>query len=198
MGTTGYLYGTINNTDYTTGPQCGRCIELIRSFFNGMPTRMTVFTVVGECGPNDQCGPNAGRNQYMLSEMTFNQIGNATEIVAGADPAAEMLIAREVPCPFAANAVIYGQMHYLNGTADGVRFTGNRYPIQGVQLQQVPANLALTRDATNLWRPPTGMTLNGSTWTFLITDINGRTVTTSPLTGVNNEQSTGVQNPPCQ
>ena len=158
---------------------------------------MTVFTVVGECGPNDQCGPNAGRNQYMLSDTTFDQIGNVVETVAGADPIKEMLIAREVPCPFAANAVIYGQMHYMNGVADGVRFTGNRYPIQAVQLQQVPANLTLTRDSTNLWRPPIGMGLNGSTWTFLITDINGRTVTTAALVSANNEQSTGAQSPPC-
>jgi hypothetical protein len=197
MGTTGYLYGMINSIDYAVSPQCGRCIELTRTLSGQVP-RTTTFTVVGECNSVDQCGPNAGTNQFALPSATFDQIGNPAEIVAGADPASDVLTARDVPCNFSPNQVIYGQMHYSNGVADGVRFTGNRYPIQAVQLQQVPANLTLTRDTTNLWRPPTGMLLNGSSWTFLITDVNGRTVTTSALITANNEQSTGVQNPVCQ
>jgi len=193
----GYLYGTINNTDYATAAECGRCIELIRTFFNGNPSRTITFTVVGECGPNDQCGNTTGRNQYMLSNTTFMQIGSAFEMTAGADPAQEMLIAREVPCPFSQGNVIYGQMHFTGGAVDGVTFTGNRYPLQAVQLLQATGNVVLVRGPTNLWQPGPGMAFGASPWTFAITDINGRTVTSAGLVVANNEQSTGVQNPTC-
>jgi len=195
----GYLYGTINNTDYANGPQCGRCIELTRTFSNGQPTRTTTFTVVGECGPNDQCGPNTGRNQFMLGPTAFNQLGNAAEIVLGMDPSTEMLTARDIPCPFMQGQSIYGTVHYTAGVADGVLFTGNRYPISAVQAVRAGGNVTLVRDSSNIWRPGVGMTFPSmGTWSFLITDINGRTVTTTGLVGLNAEESTGVQNPVCQ
>jgi len=191
--------GTINNTDYANGPQCGRCIELTRTFSNGQPTRTTTFTVVGECGPNDQCGPNTGRNQFMLGPTAFNQLGNAAEIVLGMDPSTEMLTARDIPCPFMQGQSIYGTVHYTAGVADGVLFTGNRYPISAVQAVRAGGNVTLVRDSSNIWRPGVGMTFPSmGTWSFLITDINGRTVTTTGLVGLNAEESTGVQNPVCQ
>jgi hypothetical protein len=193
-------YGTVNGIDYATAAECGRCIELTRTFTNGNPTTMITFTVVGQCGAAENCSTAAFTNQYMLSDQTFAQIGSNFEIMAGADPAMEMLIARQVPCQFGQGETLYAQAHYNGGVGDGVTITGNRYPLAAVKIV-APAggmDVILNRDSSNLWQAAPGMTFSNRPWTYAITDINGRTVTTMPLMGLNMAEPTGVQNPACQ
>jgi hypothetical protein len=192
-------YGMINGIDYANAAECGRCIELTRNSTNGNPPRMVTFTVVSQCGAAENCATTTGTNQYMLADETFAVIGSSGELVAGSDPATDTVTARQIPCPPGQSDQIYGQMHYTGGVGDGVTFTGNRYPLSAVKIVSTPNNIdvTLSRDGQNLWSALPGMVFSPRPWTFAITDVNGRTVMTTPLQGPNMEEATGAQNPPC-
>jgi hypothetical protein len=188
-------YGLINGIDYNNAAACGRCFQLLRTA-STQPSRMVTFTVIGQCSPNDGCGTGAGSNQFVLGADAFTQIANSGELFAPTplDPT-DMVIAYDVPCPFAATESIYGQISFAGGAANGVRFTGNRYGITSVR--NLATSSDLVRSANNLWQPGPGLPFGNGPWTFAITDVYGRTVTTSSIVGTNPQQSTNVQHATC-
>jgi hypothetical protein len=186
----------VDSTTFGNAAACGRCFRLLRTMSNGVPQRMVDVTVVGRCSATELCSAAASDPQFRVNASAFNMLASSGEGSIPSAAVGDMVTAYDIPCPFGPTEIIYGAVT-VNGagnTLNAASFVGHLYGLTGVRVQ----GLDLQRSSTNRWSPPIGMTIGSPPWRFDITDINGRTVTTSPLDPTTTaNQPTDVQNPSC-